>query len=94
MLVCGRRGWVCSWPLYALYVLARTVIQRTLITFKPILALWLSAEPIFMALKQDPEVAYLAAQYLRWVSWGLPAYCFNSVARYVVFSLFVDTFLI
>ena len=32
-------------------------------------------------LKQEPEVARLAAVYLKWASLGLPAYAFNSISR-------------
>ena len=39
---------------------------------QPTLLIWLNAEPILLFLKQDPEVAYLAAVYLRWASLGLP----------------------
>jgi len=34
--------------------------------------IWFNAEAILLFLKQDPEVAHLAAIYLRWVSLGLP----------------------
>jgi MATE family multidrug resistance protein len=34
--------------------------------------IWFNAEGILLGLKQDPEVARLAALYLRWVSLGLP----------------------
>ena len=35
---------------------------------------WYHSEAILLALKQDPEVAHLAATYLRWAVLGLPAY--------------------
>ncbi|KIO11262.1 hypothetical protein M404DRAFT_127956 [Pisolithus tinctorius Marx 270] len=47
----------------------------------PVLALWFHAEPILVGLNQDPEVARLAAIYLKWASLGLPAYAFNCVSR-------------
>ncbi|KAI9570518.1 mate-domain-containing protein [Boletus coccyginus] len=47
----------------------------------PILAIWLKAEPILLALNQEPEVARLAGIYLRWASLGLPAYTFNCISR-------------
>ncbi|KAF5361082.1 hypothetical protein D9756_004872 [Leucocoprinus leucothites] len=47
----------------------------------PTLVIWFNAEAILLALKQEPEVAYLAALYLRWVSLGLPAYAFNCISR-------------
>ena len=34
--------------------------------------IWFNAEGVLLFLKQDPEVAHLAAIYLRWVSLGLP----------------------
>jgi MATE family multidrug resistance protein len=34
--------------------------------------IWFNAEAILLGLKQDPEVAHLAALYLKWVSLGLP----------------------
>lgn len=39
---------------------------------QPIFFIWFSAEQILLFLRQDPEVAHLAAVYLRWVSLGLP----------------------
>ncbi|KAJ3566573.1 hypothetical protein NP233_g6916 [Leucocoprinus birnbaumii] len=47
----------------------------------PTFVIWFNAEAILLALRQDPEVAYLAALYLRWVSLGLPAYAFNCISR-------------
>ncbi|KAF7761744.1 hypothetical protein Agabi119p4_9736 [Agaricus bisporus var. burnettii] len=47
----------------------------------PMYIVWFNAEAILIALKQDPEVAHLAAVYLHWVSIGLPAYAFNCVSR-------------
>lgn len=57
-----------------------TFVQLTL---KPILATWLNAEPILLMLRQDPEVARLACVYLKYASWGLPAYTFNLISRFV-----------
>ncbi|CDO73899.1 hypothetical protein BN946_scf185016.g56 [Trametes cinnabarina] len=39
------------------------------------------SESILLFLKQEPEVARLAAVYLRWAAIGLPAYAFNSISR-------------
>ncbi|KAF8315345.1 multidrug Oligosaccharidyl-lipid polysaccharide flippase [Clavulina sp. PMI_390] len=47
----------------------------------PIFMIWFNAEPILIALQQEPEIAHLAGVYLKWLSLGLPAYAFNSVAR-------------
>ncbi len=43
--------------------------------------IWFNAESILLALKQDPEVAHLAAVYLKWAVLGLPAYSFNTISR-------------
>lgn len=51
---------------------------------QPILFVWFNAESILLALRQDPEVARLAALYLKWLSIGLPAHAFNAVSRYAV----------
>ncbi|KAF5385183.1 hypothetical protein D9615_000933 [Tricholomella constricta] len=47
----------------------------------PIALVWFSAEAILLALKQDLEVAHLAAVYLRWLSLGLPAFAYNCISR-------------
>ena len=47
----------------------------------PIASIWLNAEAILLLLRQDPEVARLAALYLRWALLGLPAYAFNQISR-------------
>ncbi|KIY63126.1 multidrug/Oligosaccharidyl-lipid/Polysaccharide flippase [Cylindrobasidium torrendii FP15055 ss-10] len=47
----------------------------------PIITVWMNAESILLVLKQDAEVARLAAVYLRWLCLGLPAYAFNCIAR-------------
>ncbi|KXN80815.1 hypothetical protein AN958_07251 [Leucoagaricus sp. SymC.cos] len=48
---------------------------------QPTCIIWFNSESILLLLKQDPEVAALAALYLRWVSLGLPAYAFNNISR-------------
>ena len=48
---------------------------------KPITLIWFSSESILLGLKQEPEVAALAALYLKWAVLGLPAYTFNSISR-------------
>ncbi|KAI3616804.1 multidrug oligosaccharidyl-lipid polysaccharide flippase [Moniliophthora roreri] len=47
----------------------------------PMLFIWFNAEVILLSLRQEPEVAHLAAVYLRWMSLGLPAYAFNLISR-------------
>ncbi|KAG1735591.1 mate-domain-containing protein [Suillus paluster] len=49
--------------------------------FQPIFMIWFNAESILLLLRQDPEVAHLAAVYLKWASLGLPAYSFNCISR-------------
>jgi len=39
---------------------------------QPIFILWINAEAVLLKLKQEPEVAHLAAVYLRWMCLGLP----------------------
>jgi len=56
------------------------VVQKLIAISKPISAIWIQSESILLALKQDPEVAHLAATYLRWSLLGLPAYGFNNIA--------------
>lgn len=51
------------------------------------LAVWFSAESLLLALGQEPEIARLAAIYLKWASFGLPAYAFNAVSRYGMIRL-------
>ncbi|KAG8750937.1 hypothetical protein FRC12_012689 [Ceratobasidium sp. 428] len=47
----------------------------------PILGVWLNAEYIYLYLRQDPEVARLAALYLKYASFQLPCFAFNAVIR-------------
>ncbi|KAI0252928.1 mate-domain-containing protein [Lactifluus subvellereus] len=47
----------------------------------PILFLWFNAESILLFLHQQPDVAHLAALYLKYASIGLPAYTFNCISR-------------
>ncbi|KAG6919098.1 hypothetical protein DXG01_009351 [Tephrocybe rancida] len=47
----------------------------------PVCLIWYNAEPIFLALRQDPEVAHLAAAYLRCMSLALPAVAWNILSR-------------
>ena len=39
---------------------------------QPTFMIWFNAESILILLNQEPEVAHLAAVYLRWASLGLP----------------------
>ncbi|KIK58000.1 hypothetical protein GYMLUDRAFT_45564 [Collybiopsis luxurians FD-317 M1] len=51
------------------------------LTLVPIIALWLNAEAVLLKLNQEPEVAKLAALYLRYMCIGIPAFAFNCVSR-------------
>ncbi|GAW08891.1 multidrug oligosaccharidyl-lipid polysaccharide flippase [Lentinula edodes] len=51
------------------------------LTLIPIVTLWLNGEAVLLKLNQEPEVARLAALYLRYMCIGLPAFTFNSVIR-------------
>ena len=51
---------------------------------QPICYIWFNAESILLFLHQQPDVAYLAAKYLKYASIGLPAYAFNAISRYAL----------
>lgn len=73
-------AWTSSQPqLVGLWAQRMTVVMAALLV--PTYCIWINAETILLFLKQDPEVAHLAAVYLRWVSLGLPAYAFNCISR-------------
>ena len=60
------------------------MISRTVAHLpQPIILIWFNSEAILLGLKQDPEVAHLAATYLKYAVIGLPAYTFNAISRYV-----------
>ena len=57
--------------------------ETTDISFlQPVFFVWFNAESILLFLHQQPDVAHLAAIYLKYASIGLPAYAFNCVSRY------------
>jgi hypothetical protein len=58
-------------------------LQYELKHWQPIFTIWFNSEAILLLLRQEKDVAYLAALYLKWVSLGLPAYTFNGISRYV-----------
>ncbi|KAH0582008.1 hypothetical protein H2248_011666 [Termitomyces sp. 'cryptogamus'] len=73
-------AWTSSEPrLVGLWAQRMAVIMAFALV--PIFFVWFNAEPILLALKQDPEVARLAALYLRWYSFSLPAFAFNCISR-------------
>ncbi|KAF9059683.1 mate-domain-containing protein [Rhodocollybia butyracea] len=47
----------------------------------PMLCIWLNAESILLLLRQDKDVARLAGQYLAMLSFGIPAFAFNTIAK-------------
>ncbi|KAF8322158.1 multidrug/Oligosaccharidyl-lipid/Polysaccharide flippase [Clavulina sp. PMI_390] len=73
------QAWTSNPPLVGLWSQRMGVLMAILLI--PISALWFSAEPILLALKQEPEVAHYASLYLRTLSISLPAYAFNCVTR-------------
>ncbi|KAI0700194.1 MATE efflux family protein [Cytidiella melzeri] len=73
-------AWTSSQPhLVGLWSQRMAVVMAACLV--PITMVWLNAEFILLALKQDPEVARLAAAYLQWAVLGLPAYSFNTISR-------------
>ncbi|KAH8110297.1 MATE efflux family protein [Phellopilus nigrolimitatus] len=73
-------AWTSSQPqLVGLWAQRMVVVMAA--TLVPIIAIWTNAEAILLLLRQDPEVASLAATYLRWAVLGLPAYAFNQISR-------------
>jgi MATE family multidrug resistance protein len=57
---------------------AGQVISPTDSISQPTVLVWLNAESILLFLNQEPEVAHLAAVYLRWASLGLPGMALTS----------------
>ncbi|KAJ7636892.1 MATE efflux family protein [Roridomyces roridus] len=73
-------AWTSSQPeLVGLWSQRMAVAMAALLV--PMYWVWFNAESILLGLKQDPEVAYLASLYLKWVSLGLPGYAFNLISR-------------
>ncbi|KAI0819458.1 MATE efflux family protein [Trametes gibbosa] len=73
-------AWTSSKPqLVGLWAQRMAVVMTA--SLVPILMIWFSSESILLFLKQEPEVARLAAVYLKWSAIGLPAYAFNSISR-------------
>ncbi|KAH8918334.1 multidrug/Oligosaccharidyl-lipid/Polysaccharide flippase [Atractiella rhizophila] len=61
----------------------RTYVILLFLSIPQIVFFWL-AEPVLLALRQDPEVAKFAALYLRILSFGLPAYAgFECIRRWL-----------
>ncbi|KAK0202739.1 MATE efflux family protein [Desarmillaria ectypa] len=72
-------AWTSQPQLVGLWSQRMAVVMTFLLI--PMYAVWFNAEAILLLLKQDPDVAHLAAVYLRYVSFGLPAYAFNCISR-------------
>ncbi|KAH0581705.1 hypothetical protein H2248_011391 [Termitomyces sp. 'cryptogamus'] len=70
--------WTSSQPQLVGLWTQRMLVVMIFLLF-PMYFIWFNAEPLLLTLRQDPEVAQLAAVYLRWASIGLPAYAFNCV---------------
>ncbi|KAG9105962.1 hypothetical protein FRC07_009039, partial [Ceratobasidium sp. 392] len=74
------QAWTGEHPSHVgLWTQRMMVLMSALIV--PILAIWLNAEHIYLYLRQDPEVARLAALYLKYASFQLPCFAFNAVIR-------------
>lgn len=61
-------------------------VQRCLafmsLLYIPIVAIWWNAESVFLLLRQDPVVAQLAGQYVRWMILAAPAFAlFESLKK-------------
>ncbi|EGO29178.1 hypothetical protein SERLADRAFT_456573 [Serpula lacrymans var. lacrymans S7.9] len=73
-------AWTSSQPqLVGLWSQRMAVVMGA--TLIPVFVIWFNAESILLLLQQEPEVAQLAALYLKWSSIGLPAYAFNLISR-------------
>ncbi|KAI0070551.1 MATE efflux family protein [Panus rudis PR-1116 ss-1] len=73
-------AWTSSQPqLVGLWAQRMAVVMAA--TLIPIILIWFNSESILLFLKQEPEVAHLAAVYLKYAVIGLPAYAFNSISR-------------
>ncbi|KAJ2918977.1 hypothetical protein MD484_g1459, partial [Candolleomyces efflorescens] len=83
-------AWTSSHPqIVGLWAQRMCVVMGAMLI--PILLIWFSAESLLLFLRQDPDVAHLAAVYLRWVSLGLPAYAFNCISRVLRIGFEDDT---
>ncbi|CCL99774.1 uncharacterized protein FIBRA_01796 [Fibroporia radiculosa] len=73
-------AWTSSQPqLVGLWAQRMAVVMAAVLV--PIILVWCNSEAILLFLKQDPEVAHLAAVYLQCLAIGLPAYTFNAISR-------------
>ncbi|KAI0945255.1 hypothetical protein AcW1_001519 [Taiwanofungus camphoratus] len=73
-------AWTSSQPqLVGLWAQRMAVVMAAILV--PIILIWFSSETILLLLKQDPEVAHLAATYLKFLVLGVPAYTFNAISR-------------
>jgi len=73
-----RRGrFIDSRPIFDLVFFCMTDLPIC----QPIIFVWFNAESILLFLHQQPDVAHLAAVYLKYASIGLPAYAFNCISR-------------
>lgn len=73
-------AWTSSHPqLVGLW--SQRMLVVTAATLVPVFMIWFNVESILLLLRQDPEVSRLAAVYLKWSSFGLPAYSFNCISR-------------
>lgn len=57
------------------------MVSLSIMLWQPIVVLWQNFEPVLLHFRQDPEVARLAALYLKFASLELPGYAFNTIFR-------------
>ncbi|KAI0264617.1 MATE efflux family protein [Gloeopeniophorella convolvens] len=73
-------AWTSSQPhLVGLWSQRMAVVMAVFLI--PVYFIWFNAESLLLFLHQEPEVAHLAALYLKVASIGLPAYTFNCISR-------------
>ena len=76
------QSWTSNPPQTSLHAL-RTAFLLTLQLVPQIFLFW-HAEPLLLSLRQDPDVARLASDYLKVLSAGLPAYAyFECIKRWL-----------
>lgn len=74
------QAWTSSNPKAMSLHCMRTTLIIGLILIPQFLILW-NAHAILVLLKQDPQVAMLAGQYLKIISFGLPGYAIFEISR-------------
>jgi MatE len=65
----------------SMFIFVCIIFHNSPINCQPVYLLWFNAETVLLFLRQQPDVAHLAAVYLKYASIGLPAYAFNCLSR-------------